>query len=108
MVVGLLGNKSLYSNRFTLVFQSLRMMYDYKLNLVVRTPRACPWESSVLSYLKMRNDSLEFLLNSKILFQSCASMLLGAIACVLVMPISTVLLAKMSKIKNIEKGENEI
>lgn len=56
----------------------------------------------------MRNDSLEFLLNSKILFQSCASMLLGAIACVLVMPISTVLLAKMSKIKNIEKGENEI
>ena len=23
------------------------MMYDYKLNLVVRTPRACPWESSV-------------------------------------------------------------
>ena len=22
-------------------------MYDYKLNLVVRTPRACPWESSV-------------------------------------------------------------
>ena len=62
----------------------------------------------LLSYLKMRNDSLEFLLNSKILFQSCASMLLGAIACVLVMPISTVLLAKMSKIKNIEKGENEI
>lgn len=62
----------------------------------------------LLSYLKMRNDSLEFLLNSKILFQSCASMLLGAIACVLVMPISTVILAKMSKIKNIEKGENEI
>ena len=62
----------------------------------------------LLSYLKMRNDSLEFLLNSKILFQSCASMLLGAIACVLVLPISTVLLAKMSTIKNIEKGENEI
>ena len=47
MVVGLPGNKSPYSNRLTLVFQSLRMMYDYKLNLVVRTPRACPWESSV-------------------------------------------------------------
>ena len=46
MVVGLPGNKSSYSNRLTLVFQSLRMMYDYKLNLVVRTPRACPWESS--------------------------------------------------------------
>ena len=46
MVVGLPGNKSPYSNRLTLVFQSLRMMYDYKLNLVVRTPRDCPWESS--------------------------------------------------------------
>ena len=22
------------------------MMYDYKLNLVIRTPRACPWEQS--------------------------------------------------------------
>jgi len=44
VVVGLLGNKSPYSNRFTLVFQSLKMMYDYKLNLVVRTPWACPWE----------------------------------------------------------------
>lgn len=50
MVVGLLGNKSPYSNRFTLVFQSLRMMYDYKLNLVVRTPRACLWESSAVRY----------------------------------------------------------
>ena len=47
MVVGLPGNKSFYSNRLILVFQSLSMMYDYKLNLVVRTPRACPWESSV-------------------------------------------------------------
>ena len=37
MVVGLLGNKSSYSNRLILVFQSLRMMYDYKLNLAVRT-----------------------------------------------------------------------
>ena len=26
------------------------MMYDYKLNLVVRTPRACPWESSALLF----------------------------------------------------------
>ena len=34
--------------RFILVFQSLKMMYDYKLNLVVRTPRACPWESSAV------------------------------------------------------------
>ena len=48
VVVGLPGNKSPYSNRLTLVFQSLRMMYDYKLNLVVRTPRACPWESSAV------------------------------------------------------------
>ena len=23
------------------------MMYDYKLNLAIRTPRACPWEQSV-------------------------------------------------------------
>ncbi len=39
-----LSHKSPYSNRFTLVSQSLKMMYDYKLNLVVRTPRAYPWE----------------------------------------------------------------
>ena len=39
MVVGLLGNRSSYLNRFTLIFQSLKMMYDYKLNLTVRTPR---------------------------------------------------------------------
>ena len=24
------------------------MMYDYKLHLVIRTPRACPWEQSVI------------------------------------------------------------
>ena len=23
------------------------MVYDYKLHLVIRTPRACPWEQSV-------------------------------------------------------------
>ena len=40
MVAGLLGNRSSYLNRFTLVFQSLKMMYDYKLNLTVRTPQA--------------------------------------------------------------------
>ncbi|MDY3850473.1 MAG: hypothetical protein SOZ46_06635, partial [Bullifex sp.] len=27
--------------------QSLKMMYDYKLLLVIRTPCACPWEQSV-------------------------------------------------------------
>lgn len=25
------------------------MMYDYKLHLTIRTPRACPWEQSVLA-----------------------------------------------------------
>ena len=57
MVVGLPGNKSPYSNRLTLVFQSLRMMYDYKLNLVVRTPRACPWESSEIGFVNTKNVS---------------------------------------------------
>ena len=47
VVVGLLGNKSPDSNRPIPVFQSLRMVYDYRLHLVIRTPRACPWEQSV-------------------------------------------------------------
>ncbi len=32
------------------------MMYDYKLHLVIRTPRACPWEQSVKSNEEYIND----------------------------------------------------
>ena len=28
------------------------MMYDYKLHLTIRTPRACPWEQSDKKYMK--------------------------------------------------------
>ena len=44
-------------------------------------------------------NSLELLLNSKILFQNFASMIFGAIACVMVMPIAAVLMAKMLAVK---------
>ena len=53
----------------------------------------------LFTYLKMQNYSLELLLNSKILFQNFASMILGAIACVMVMPIAAVLMAKMLAVK---------
>ena len=52
MVSGLHGNKSPYSDRLIPVFQSLKMMYDYRLNLAVRTPRACPWMQSVIEELR--------------------------------------------------------
>lgn len=56
----------------------------------------------LFSYLKMQKYSMELLLNSKILFQNCASMFFGAIACVLVMPISAILLAKMAWLEELE------
>ena len=52
----------------------------------------------LFTYLKMQNYSLELLLNSKILFKF-ASMIFGAIACVMVMPIAAVLMAKMLAVK---------
>lgn len=49
--------------------------------------------------IQTENYSLELLLNSKILFQNFASMIFGAIACVMVMPIAAVLMAKMVAVK---------
>ena len=40
----------------------------------------------LFSYLRMQGYSFELLLNSKIMFENCASMIFGAIACVVVMP----------------------
>ena len=48
----------------------------------------------LFSYLKMQDYTLETLLNSKILFQNCVSMIFGAIACVVVMPVAAVLVGK--------------
>lgn len=42
------------------------------------------------SYLRMQGYSFELLLNSKIMFENCASMIFGAIACVVVMPVAAV------------------
>ena len=42
----------------------------------------------------MQAYTLETLLNSKILFQNCVSMIFGAIACVVVMPVAAVLVGK--------------
>ena len=44
----------------------------------------------LFSYLRMQGYSLELLLNSKIMFENCASMIFGAIACVVVMPVAAV------------------
>ena len=51
----------------------------------------------LFSYLKMQDYTLETLLNSKILFQNCVSMIFGAIACVVVMPVAAVLVGKRIK-----------
>lgn len=48
----------------------------------------------LFSYLKMQDYTLETLLNSKILFQNCVSMIFGAIACVGVMPVAAVLVGR--------------
>lgn len=48
----------------------------------------------LFSYLKMQDYTLETLLNSKILFQNCVSMIFGAIACVVVMPVAAVLVGR--------------
>ena len=48
----------------------------------------------LFSYLKMQDYTLETLLNSKILFQNCVSMIFGEIACVVVMPVAAVLVGK--------------
>lgn len=49
----------------------------------------------LFTYLKIQKYPLELLLNSKILFQNFTSMIFGAIACVMVMPIAAVLMAKL-------------
>ena len=48
----------------------------------------------LFAYLRMQNYSIELLLNSKILFQNCISMIFGAIACIMIMPVSAVLITK--------------
>lgn len=48
----------------------------------------------LFAYLRMQNYSIELLLNSKILFQNCISMIFGAISCTMIMPVSAVLIAK--------------
>ena len=52
----------------------------------------------LFSYLKMQDYTLETLLNSKILFQNCVSMIFGAIACVVVMPVAAVLVGKRIRV----------
>ena len=49
----------------------------------------------LLSYLKNQKYSLALLINSKMLYQNCVLMIFGAIACVIVIPISAVLITKM-------------
>ena len=44
----------------------------------------------LFSYLRMQGYSFELLLNSKIMFENCASMIFGAIACGVVMPVAAV------------------
>ena len=48
----------------------------------------------LFAYLRMQNYSIELLLNSKILFQNCISMIFGVISCTMIMPVSAVLIAK--------------
>ena len=48
----------------------------------------------LFAYLRMQNYSIELLINSKILFQNCISMIFGAISCTMIMPVSAVLIAK--------------
>ena len=51
----------------------------------------------LLSYLKNQRYPLELLINSKIMFQSCALMIFGAVACVIAIPISAVIMAKLDE-----------
>ena len=48
MVVGLLGNECPDLNRFTLVTPKSENDVRLQATLDIRTPRACPWEQSVL------------------------------------------------------------
>ena len=48
----------------------------------------------LFAYLKIQDYSIEIILNSKILFQNCVSMIFGAISCVIVIPIAAWLMAK--------------
>ena len=53
-------------------------------------------ESMILfAYLRMQKQSLGILLNSRLLFQNCIFMIFGALSCVLVIPISTLLMKKL-------------
>lgn len=48
----------------------------------------------LILYLRMRDYSLEMLLNSRMLFQNAVSMLFGAISCILVVPIASFISTK--------------
>lgn len=49
----------------------------------------------LFAYLKIQDYSMEILLNSKILFQNCVSMIFGAISCVIVIPVAAILMAEL-------------
>ena len=51
----------------------------------------------LLSYLKNQKYSFELLINSKMLFQSCAVMIFGAIASVIVIPLAAVIMTKLDE-----------
>ncbi len=75
MVVGLLGNKSPYSNRFTLAFQSLKMMYDYNDGRGIVFATVTPISNSMVEMYTMQrylqHDTLESL--NLLAFDSWAS-----------------------------------
>lgn len=53
----------------------------------------------LFSYLRLQGYSFELLLNSKIMFENCVSMIFGAIACVVVMPVAAVVMAYSFRFK---------
>ena len=61
----------------------------------------------LFAYLRMQNYSIELLLNSKILFQNCISMIFGAISCTMIMPVSAVLIAKNCELFDWMENSNE-
>ena len=92
---------SVYEVKFTELVESGMKIGREVIGTTVNTLLFAYLGESLLlfTYLKMQNYSLELLLNSKILFQNFASMIFGAIACVMVMPIAAVLMAKMLAVK---------
>ena len=53
----------------------------------------------LFSYLRLQGYSFELLLNSKIMFENCISMIFGAIACVVVMPVAAIVVAYSFRFK---------